>query len=723
MWAKLWFGIAYVALGCSTAANAKVLTATLNDLEIGIDADTGSIVSLRTQYSGEILRAPADGAGLLDVAYPQDLFAPMRLASRFSKATVQVEGKKQITITWQALGASRPNLALPSGGVYAQVTLRAAEDHRSVILESTIRNDSGAVVPQVLFPDLWGPRPIEGEQNTRLRLARDVVLPFAGPVTDPKKAPFYAWRGLGSGIDWKQYPAGTYYEPNALRWLDFGGYRSGLSVFQKKWGSFDWPDVITRRSERDPTSLRMAWAHKQEIKSGESWSSGEFWLTVHAGGWAKGIEVYREYVQQASPPRPLPDHVRDDVAYQTVWMIQTAEVDPAKAAFRYSDLPRIAEDARKHGIHEVVPWGWNMYSTLPIPIREELGTLEDLLAGVRKPKALGVNITPFISVSILRNQFAARYGLKPSDADWSYHDELVPMFRPYYTKFWNGVEVNSNNAVWQRDVEEALREWIDRGVSSFSWDVFRVHRPDQGGRPPLLALTDRVRAHARAKDPQSVFSGESGMHLELDSQALDYLWNWNDYEDAAPISTVLKNPRLSCNVEGSTIVVAKCFADGLYMNIMPRHPDTPNGTALISESPDLARAVSAAAQLRKQFLPYFVEGTLIGDSVLQAPSGGFVRAHRLGNKLLVIALNDASEPSTLQIRSQLDLWLPRSTRYQLTRYDERGVQIGSDAIDSAQWSTSIPRWAAASWFSSRSPRRDARRHVAAEQGPVSFGQE
>jgi hypothetical protein len=690
MWAKLWFGIACVALGCSTAANAKVITATLNELEIGIDADTGSIVSLRTAHAGEILRAPEDGAGLLDVAYPLDSFAPMRLASRFSKASVQVEANKQITITWKSLGASRPNLTLPSGVVYGQVTLRAAEDRRSVILESRIRNDSGAVVPQVLFPDLWGLRPIEGEQDTRLRLARGVVLPFAGPVTEPQKSPFYAWRGLGSGIDWKEYPAGNYYQANALRWLDFGGYRGGLSVFQKKWGSYDWPNVITRRSERDPTNLRLAWEHKQEIKPGDSWHSGEFWLTAHAGGWAKGIEVYREYVKQASPPRPMPDHVRDDAAFQTVWMIQTAEVDPAKASFRYSDLPRIAEDARKHGIREIVPWGWNTYSTLPIPIRDELGTVEDLLTGVRKSKALGVNITPFISVSILRNQYAERYSLQPSDADWSYHDELVPMFRPYYTKFWNGVEVDSNNSVWQRDVEGALREWIDRGVSSFSWDVFRIHRPTGDGRPPLLALTDRVRAHARARNPQSVFSGESATHLELDSQALDYLWNWNDYEDAAPITTVLKNPRLNCNVEGSVVVVAKCFADGMYINVMPRHPDAPNGTALISERPDLSRAVSAAAQWRKQFLPYFVEGTLIGDSVLQAPSGGFVRAHRLGSKLLVIALNDTAEPSTIEIRSQLDLWLPRSTRYQLTRYDERGVQVGSESIDSAAWSTSIP---------------------------------
>lgn len=680
-----WF---VVLLSVAAGVDAKTLTVTFNQLEIGIDEMSGSVVLLRSPYTQDILEAKPGSAGLLDVAYPAPSFAPMRLASRFSKASVeQDEGK--VTITWTALGASRANLALPSGAVRAQVTFEAAPDGRSIILRSRIWNESGATIPQVLFPDLWGLKPLAGTEHTRLRLARDVVYPFAGPVTDPEKAPFYASRDHGSGIAWKEYTAGGYYQANSLRWLDYGGYQGGLSMFQKKWGTFDWPDVITRRSERDPTSLRMAWAHKHEIKPGESWDSGEFWLTPHAGGWAKGIEVYNDYVRQVTPQAPLPTHVRDDIGYQTIWMIQTAEVDPAMATFRYAQLPRIAEDARRYGIHEIVPWGWNTYSTLPIPIRKELGTVEDLIAGVRKSRELGVNITPFISVTLVRNMYASRYGVQPANADWTYHDELVPMFRPYYTQFWNGVEIDSNNELWQKDVADSLTQWIDRGVASFAWDVFKVHPAANGGKPPILGLIDRVRKTARAADPQSVFSGESVTHLELDSQALDYLWNWNDYEDAAPITNVLHAPRISCNVESSPLVVAKCFADGLYMNVMPRQPDAPNGTALISEKPELARAVSEASKLRKQFLQYFTDGTFIGDSVLSAPSEGFVRGYRLKDRLLVIVLNDAAGPKAVNVDSDLALWLPPASSYKVTRYDDHGSSMGSARVATAKWSTTI----------------------------------
>jgi hypothetical protein len=369
--------------------------------------------------------------------------------------------KNLVTITWDQLGASRPNLALPSGIVRAQVTIAAAMDGRSVIWKSRIDNNSAAPIPQVLFPDLWGFEPFAGADNTRLRLGSGTVYPFVDSVSGSPSDPYF------TALAWKSYPAGGYYNLNSLRWLDLGGFEAGLSVFQRKWGTEDWPNLVTRRTERDPMHLRVAWEHKHEIKSGESWESGEFWFTPHAGAWANGIDVYRAYVQQVNPPKPLPAHVRNDIGFQTIWMIQTAEVDPSKAAFRFQDLHRVAQDARRYGIHEIVPWGWCTYSTLPIQIRPELGSEDDLINAVQQSRAAGVNIAPFVSISILRNQYAGRYGVAPSNADWSFHYELIPMFRPSYTQFWNGVQIEGDNKLWQRDVSDALGEWIDRGVAYF----------------------------------------------------------------------------------------------------------------------------------------------------------------------------------------------------------------------------------------------------------------
>jgi len=668
-----------VILSFASTLNAAVVTVRLNNLEIGIDADTGVIVSLDSPSTGAILRAPAESAGLLDAAYPLESFAAMRLASRFSKAKITRPSGDEVDIEWERFGASRPNLSLPSGHVSARVVLKAANDGRSVILTCHIDNQSAASVRQELFPDLWGLQPIAGVKATRLRLARDVVYPFSAPVTPVDSAPFYA-----EGLGWKQYPAGGYYTSNSLRWLDYGGLNGGLSIFQRKWGSADWPNVLTRRTEHDPSSLRLMWEHKSNIAPGKSWDSGEFWLTPHAGGWAKGIEVYRDYVNQANPPRELPANVRNDIGFQTIWMIQTAEVDPRKASFRFADLPRIAEDARQYGIHEIVPWGWCTYSSLPIPVRSELGTASDLVQATQRSQEMGVNIAPFISLAIVRNRYAAHYGATPGSSDWTYHPELIPMFRPYYTKFWDGAAVNTNNKVWQQDVIAALGDWIKRGVASFSWDVFE-EKSQHGERPGILTTVEKVRALARARNPQSTFSGESVTHLEFDSRVLDYTWNWVDYEDAAPITSVLRSLRLNCNVEASPLAVEKCFADNLFLNVMPRKVDQANGTALITEKPDLAAALTTVSRLRKEFLPYFTDGIFIGDSVLDRPLNAFVRGYQLKDKMLIVVLNDNDQANAFGIQSNLALWLPETNSFEVKSYDSDGHLERTAREAKAQW--------------------------------------
>jgi hypothetical protein len=663
------------------AAEAEVFKTSLNGLELGIDKETGSLVYLSSSTTGVMVEASPQSAGLVDLAYPVESFAAMRLASRFSKAHVTQTGAGEVLIRWDQLGASRSNLSLPSGKVSASVSIRAAGDGKSVILTCHIENKSAVPVPQELFPDLWGFKPFAGVQNTRLRLAREVEQPFVGPIKPTDSAPFYVERG------WKSYPsgwssasAGGYYAKNGLRWLDFGGFDGGLSIFQKMWATPGSPTVRTQRTEHDPMSLRMLWEHQANIEPGQSWDSGEFWLTPHRGGWAKGIEVYRDYVKQVNPPREIPRHVRDGIGFQTIWMMQSVETDPAKADFKFKDLPRVAEDARQYGINEVVVWGCCDDSELPIRVRSELGSPEDFAHAIGLAHGLGVNFSLFVSVRIVLTKFAARYGGKQNaDSDFTYHYEMIPNMRPYYSKFWDGAYVDVSNELWNQDVLAGLSEWIKRGVPSFTWDVFG------DGEASLVKLIAKVRSLARAADPESTFAGESTTSLELDGSVLDYTWNWVDYVDAAPITNVLRSPRLNCDVEDSPLVVKKAFADNLYMNVMPRKLDRPNGTALIGDTPVIASVLKEVAGLRKLFLPYFVDGTFIGDSVLREPTTAFVRGYQMGDKLLVIVLNDQNQSSVVSVRSDLSLWLPSTKAYQVKYYNSAGKLLETTQGQDAQW--------------------------------------
>lgn len=659
----------------------------LNGLDITLDAQNGSLRQLAGPEVGVILDASPDSAGLVDVAFPVREFVPLRLASRFSKAGIEVdENGGGATITWDPLGPSRTHFNLSDGRVAARLRISAAPDGRSVILQCTIDNKSSAPIPQVLFPDLHGLRPFAGAAATQLRLPNGYpVLPFTEDPIPPHTAQFY----VNSG--WKEYrPSTGTYGLNALRWLDFGGYQGGLSIFQKAWGTGERPMVRTYRSQADPNSLRIMWEYKAGIKPGQTWQSDEVWLTPHAGGWAKGIEVFRDYVKTRHPQRPLLPRIRDGLGFRTVFMIQAPEKDPAYAAFRFSDIPKLAAEAKEHGLVELCLWGWCEYFNLPHRLRLELGTREEFLDGIRQAEKLGVTVAPFVSCVLVRDSLAERYGSTPGKPEWVYHPDLIPVMDPYYLgggypmQFWSIFSAPTNNANWHADVIAAFKEWIDAGVTCWSWDQVFADAPNS--QPPgLTDLLATLRKLAQARNPDATFSGEEVGSLEFDGGVLDYTWNWLDYTDAGPITTVMRTPRLNCNVDDSARVVKTAFADNLFINAMPRKPDQPNGTALISEKPAMAAALKEVAALRKKFLPWFVDGTFIGDSVLSEPCPGFIRGYQKGEGLLVIAMNDIDQPRALTIRSRLDLWLPKAARYEIRQYGPDGSLLETISVDGTNW--------------------------------------
>jgi hypothetical protein len=679
------------------AIQPNTLKVTFNGLDISIDRDTGNLLLLSSPYTGVILESPPGAAGLLDIGYPLRSFLPMRLASRFSRAEI-IQGKNEVVITWKALAPSRSNLSLPEGKIYAQVTIRAADDGRSVVMSCRIENKSSASVPQVLFPDLWGLKPFAGKEETRLRLARGVDQPFKEPFKQPETAPFYAGHG------WNVYSPAGYYNSNALRWIDFGSLRGGVSIFQKKWGTEDYPNLLTHRSEKDPLSLRIAWEHQHSIEPGESWESGEFWITPHPGGWAKGIEVFRHYVAEVNPTRPLPLHVRDGLGFQTVFLMEQFEPDPSKAYFRFSDLPRVAQDAAQYGINEVVLWGANPAFILPIP-DGPLGTREELVENIHKARDFGVNMVPFISVHEILLRGAERiYGVKPGltnlERNWAYHSEMIPNFQPYYVKGDQSVWVPSANKAWLKDLWGTLTDQLNAGIDSLGFDEFGEVTYNEfgegkldGAKPDLVSLIEKFRTLARAQNAESTFSGElsNADSFEIDGKVLDYTWNWVDYVDAGPILNVLRTPRLNCNVEDSPRVVKKAFSDGLYLNVIAKKPDEANGSALISSQPEMANALKEVASLRKQFLPFFVEGTFIGDSVLSKPTSVFVRGYTLDNKLLMIVLNSSDTAQKIRLSSDLSLWLPSTKSYVAKYYDSGGRVVRMRQGKVSAWSGTTAR--------------------------------
>jgi hypothetical protein len=720
VWRSLLIVAVFFTEGIAIGAESEI-EATLNGLHLTIDAKTGSIVGMSYPGVGKMLEASAEQASIIDLAYPIKELESLRLASRYSEGTKIQRTADSVTITWDRLGMSRKVdvsvqttagvklsydgksgtyswVPVPSsaydmcGKVSATVAIKAAPDGKSVIMTCSLDNQSKNSVRQILFPDFYGLLPLAGTENTIFRSGGVTAKPFIQLKTPPRGCGFWPQdRGM-NGIE---YTPGAYFGTSLMitQWLDFGSLNGGFSLYRRGWGwepgDSPWTTrgTVWLRQPETEQKLRMMWATKKEIRPGEKWTSAEFWLTPHAGGWAQGIGPYRDWARSNIKRKyPVPERVRKGLGFRTLWMSNPAYPgDPDAGKFviwKFKDLPAQAREAKEHGLDEMALWMWNQGLQLPItPPFPRLGSEEDLVKAIAECKKIGVNVSLFISVYSLAEPSASRYGLKvPAEGGWTYDPELIPAFNPYYAHGLGTGGANIGDKNWRADVLASCKHIIDKFTPSLSWDQFAGFP----GEPNLYSLTDQIRAMAKAKDPESTFSGESFSNIEMESLYLDYLWSWGSYGmfgDLHAYSTVFPAPRVNPNINTSEVDAKCCFVDNLYMNVMPRRLGSTNGSAAIGQYPELSKALKTCAKLRRQFLPYFVDGTLIGNCILseECPEA-HVNSFVLPDRVLVIILNEgAAGPKSLKY--DLAPWLKSANgAYDLKVYNEGGNVVSASTV-------------------------------------------
>jgi len=443
------------------AAQTGTTEATLNGLRISLDAATGSLLGLQFDGPGQLLQAMPDDAGMLDLAYPLPQFEPLRLAARFSRDARIEQTADTLTISWDALGASRA-LEVP-GPVAATVTWRALPDGVSLSLSCSIRNGSERPVRQVLFPDLAGLLPVAGLDGTILKSGGFGSAPFR-ELRASDADQFYAQSNTE-----RSYTSGGMFQPMVMRWLDLGGLNGGFSLFPQQWGWEPRATLLLRLSETTG-KLRAMCVHDVTIAPGATWESPVWVLTPHRQGWARGLEPYRAWARaHIKRTQPLPRQVREGLGYRTLWMCRNQPDDPAgDAIWRFADLPALAREAKDHGLSEMVCWATHPGFALPLPPPfPDLGTEQEFAQAVAACREIGVNVAPFLSVLQANKQTGPRYGLTvPETGGWTYHPELIPRFNPPYAGSYSCAQVDTANPLWQADVLDAAKHLMDLGINS-----------------------------------------------------------------------------------------------------------------------------------------------------------------------------------------------------------------------------------------------------------------
>lgn len=660
------------------AAMSKNIEANLNGLRLAIDSETGCIMKMSYSNAGTMIDASKDECGIIDLAYPIKKFEPLRLAARFSTGANIDAASDSLTIKWDKLGASRTNFPL-NGNVSAIVNFKAQPDGKTIIVTGEITNNSDISVRQVIFPDFFGLAPFAGEDHTILKTCGFGAIPFRElHPTEGRKSTQFCMDAASNTVE---YSSGGRFNSMWLRWLDFGGLNGGFSLFPKSWGWDPRYTVRLMHYEFDE-KIRMMCIHPDEVKPGETWKSPEFVLTPHDGGWAKGIEPYRAWVNQnLKRDYPLPKHIKEGLGYRSIWMCLGWPDDPKDAAWKVKDLEALTKENVEHGLVEMSVWGWHRGFSLPMqPVYPHLGTQEEFESIIKKSRDLGSTIAPFFSVVLAGPETASKYGLTVSqDMGWTQHTDTIPRFNPPYSSTYAAAHVPLTNELWQKEVLESCKELVDSGITSLGWDQFWNKSSDYN----MVELTKKIRAMAKAKDPESSFYGEELWNMEIDAELLDYTWNWGGYSDYQAFINSFPAPRINICISDDVWSVKRGFADNLFMTIFPKKPGSVNGSDWIKSYPEFSKALKQCAKLRKQFLPYFTEGISIGNCLLTEPClGAHQASYVLPDRIMAIVINE-SEEREVAFKYNLLPWLKSpSHKYEMRVYDIDGNLLETSEISS-----------------------------------------
>ena len=658
---------------------AKTVEATLNGLTIKLDSETGGILKMSYDGPGTMLEASPDETGMIDLAYPIKEFEPLRLASRFSSGAKIDITDDSLTVSWGKLGASRTNFPL-SGDVRATVRFKAEPDGRSIIMTCEVDNKSDIAVKQVIFPDFYGLVPFSGVDSTMFKTCGFGSAPFRElqPSEGRKSNQFCMDVSAYSS----EYTSGGRFNSMWLRWMDLSGLNGGFSVFPRSWG---WDPRYTVRLHHSETEekLRMLCVHPVDVNPGAKWQSPEFVLTPHESGWAKGIEPYRDWVKQHMKREyPLPKQVRDGLGFRTIWMSQGWPNDPKDAVWKVKDIVEISKENAEHGLTEMSIWGWSKFFILPIPpVLHHLGTQEEFVNAIKESRKLGVTVSPFISIVLAGPETAHKYGLEVSQgAGWTQHTDTIPRFNPPYSSMYAAAHVPLTNELWQKETFESVKSLIDSGITSVGWDQYWNSNAGYN----MVDLTAKIRAYAKSKDLDSSFSGEELWNMEIDCDYLDYTWGWGGYIDCQAFTSAFPAPRINICISDDPWSVKRGFADNLYINIFPRKPGSVNGSDWIRNYPEFSKALKQCAKLRNQFLPYFTEGTLIGNNILTEPANAaHVASYVMSGRLMTIVTNEAGSERSVSLKYNLKPWLKSSSgKFEIRSYDIDGKLIGTELVSS-----------------------------------------
>lgn len=263
---------------------------------------------------------------------------------------------------------------------------------------------------------------VGGQQGIGNRLDTESMVPGSNsnlsPVLFSRFRPGYFGGGGNFGIP---YDAMSFTYPYAMSmgWIDIYNSKSGIGYYYANQDAEtrltllnvelhpyakgaeiedNWPSG-SELLDGEPEGLTMGWVNLPYLSNG-TFTSGPVALEVHKGDWHQASSIYRSWFDQHFTVRRAPDWLRKENAWQSIILSNSEDV----VAHRFTELPKLAADAKKYGIttFEILGWdiggidrGYPQYQPDP-----RLGTPEEFRDALAKMRAMGVHPLIFTNVDV-----------------------------------------------------------------------------------------------------------------------------------------------------------------------------------------------------------------------------------------------------------------------------------------------------------------------------------
>lgn len=657
-----------------------------------IESSTGRIAMLR-HGDHTFVQEPV-GEGLLRLHVPLTDFEAHMVSSHRTPPRCELRDDR-ITIDYaDLLGTRGPT------GISASITIAARGD--AFELSCVVRNGSKAAIPQAFFPYIAGFRQVGGRDD-QVVFAKNRFAPWRkwGAMNPDRRMTYMAYDARPE----LSMPTNDGHI-TGMKWLDFGGDAAGVSLYSlEKTATWQWMYVsAASRVLKAPDTIDLGWYFYPFIRPGETWQSPTFVLYPHAGDWRRGALKFKTHTDRTFVPPPTTPRRDATIGQYSLWMTWQYQ-DWQNVRYTFKDLPAVAAEARAAGLREMaLVAATELNFCLPHKIRRPLGTADDLKAAVAAARDKGVNITPFVTCYLIRED---TIGAARNPREWFTENVAGQRFGdnwtadPHMTPHMPILQIGSRAAYgacagskeWRKAflqlVDQVADEWgctgliFDESFPCFTpcFNPLHEHGPAGGSQELNEVLAEAKRRLAARFGKDAIISGEG--QWDSATEWMDMTWDWICFESdepMAPFHMAFPRARACMKCTDDIPQINRIFTAGNWLDVLLE-----GGLGRLGDYPELTRHLASLAQFKARFSPFFNQRDVYLHTLGTRNLGSkpmWLRAHRSGGSALVMAASpDGQARQNAEVELNVPELLGADVKAALTVWTRKLEQSSSQTAD------------------------------------------